>query len=133
VAQSESFSEKTDYETETSTFILAANYLVNEKLNLSFTGTYTDSTAEMDQLNDYTSSVPAAMAATYDYDLSTVHTYSDLDVAQTDLSVAANYQVADNVSVGCGFTYLRYDDDEPYLEDGAGEAYITDLSVSYLF
>jgi len=103
---------------------------VNEKLNLSFTGTYTDSTAEMDQLRNYTGS---PMPSGYDYDLSTVHTYSDLDVAQTDLSVAANYLVADNVSVGCGFTYLRYDDDEPYLEDGAGEAYITDFSVSYSF
>ena len=107
--------------------------MVNEKLNLSFTGAYTDSTAEMDQLKNYTGSVPAVMAATYDYDLSTVHTYSDLDVAQTDLSVAANYQVNDNVSLGCGFTYLRYDDDEPYLDDGTGEAYIANVSVSYLF
>lgn len=102
--------------------------MVNEKLNLSFTGTYTNSTAEMDQIHFSSTDL-----ANYDFDLSTVHTYSDLDVAQTDLSVAANYQIDDNISVGCGFTYLRYDDDEPYLDDGTGEAYITNVSVSYLF
>jgi len=107
---------------------LAANYVVNEKLNLSFTGTYTDSEAEMDQI-DFSS----ADLANYDFDLSTVHTYSDLHVAQTDLSVAANYKVNNNTSVGCGFSYLRYDDDEPYLDDGTGEAYMSNVSVSYLF
>ena len=87
----------------------------------------------MDQLNDYTNVVPDDMTGSYDYDLSTVHNYSDLDIQQIDLSVAADYQVDDNFSVGLGFTYLRYDDDEPYLYDGTGEAYITNVSVSYLF
>lgn len=89
--------------------------------------------AEMDQLNEYTDVVPGAMTGSYDYDLSTVHEYSDLDIQQIDLSVGADYQVDDNFSVGLGFTYLRYDDDEPYLDDGTGEAYITNVSVSYLF
>lgn len=69
----------------------------------------------------------------YDYDLSTVDEYSDLDIQQIDLSVGANYQVDDNFSLGLGFTYLRYDDDEPYLYDGTGEAYIYNVNMTYVF
>jgi long-subunit fatty acid transport protein len=105
-----------------------ANCLVTEKFNLSFSGTYTDAEAEMDQI-DFSSNALAG----YDFDLSTVDEYSDLDIQQIDLSVGANYQVDDNFSVGLGFTYLRYDDDEPYLYDGTGVAYISNMNVSFLF
>ena len=109
------------------------NYLLTERLNLSLTGTYTDSEAEMDQLQNYTGLHEGNIDTVYDYDLSTADEYSDLDIQQIDLSVAANYQVDDNCSVGLGFTYLRYDDDEPYLYDGTGEGYISNINVSYLF
>lgn len=87
----------------------------------------------MDQMSDYSGVVPAALAGSYDYDLSTVHEYSDLDIRQIDLSVGADYKVDDNFLVGLGFTYLRYEDDEPYLYDGTGDACIYNVSVSYLF
>lgn len=105
-----------------------ANYLVTQRFNLSFSGTYTDAAAEMDQI-DFSSNALAG----YDFDLSTVDEYSDLDIQQIDLSVGANYQVDDNFSVGLGFTYLQYDDDEPYLYDGTGQAYISSVNVSYVF
>ena len=128
--QSGSYSEDAKYESETHTVVLAINYLPTERLSLTFSGTYTDSEAEMDQLRNYSG---LTEPANYDYDLSTVHEYSDLDIRQIDLSVGADYKVDDNFSLGLGFTYLRYDDDEPYLYDGTGEACIYNGSVSYLF
>lgn len=99
--QSGSYKEDAEYESATSTIVLAINYLLNERLNLSLTGTYTQSDAEMDQLRNY-SGLPEP--ASYDYDLSTVDEYSDLDIRQIDLSVGASYQVDDNFSLGLGFT-----------------------------
>ncbi len=85
----------------------------------------------MDEMRNF--GAPAAIAGSYDFDLSTVDNQSDLDIQQWDLSVGADYKVDDNFSVGLGFTYLRYDDDEPYLYDGTGDAYITNISVAFLF
>lgn len=110
----------------------AVNYRPMEKLNLTLSGTYTDSESGMDRLQDYSALCEklAGMGA-YNYDLSTVHTYSELNIAQTDISLQASYQLDENLSLGCGFTYLEYDDDEPYLYDGTGEAYLTHFSISY--
>jgi len=108
------------------------NYLLNERLNLSLTGTYTQSDAEMNELRNY-SGLHGTIAGSYDYNLSTVDNYSDLDIRQIDVSVGADYKVDDNFSVGLGFTYLRYEDDEPYLYDGTGDACIYNVSMSYLF
>lgn len=74
-----------------------------------------------------------SLSSNYDYDLSDIEQYSDLDISQIEISANAAYMFNDNVSLNLGFTYLRYDDDEPYLEDGTGEAYITNFSVSYFF
>ena len=130
-----SYKEDAKYESETNTFVLAINYLPTEKWNLFFTGTYTNSEVEMEQMRDYSGVLDPKMAgAGYDYDLSTVHEYSDLEIQQIDLSVGVDYQITNNLSAGCGFTYLKYDDDAPYVYgDDTGSAYITNLSVSYLF
>jgi len=121
-----------EYESATSTIVLAINYLLNERLNLSLTGTYTQSDAEMDQMRNYGGLTEPTNC---DYDLSTVDEYSDLDIRQIDVSVGADYKVDDNFSVGLGFTYLRYEDDErgAYRHDDSGDAYISNITVSYLF
>ena len=77
---------------------------------------------------------PAMVNAGYDYDLLTVHEYSDLNIQQLDLSVGLDYQITNNLTAGCGLTYLDYEDDAPYVYgDDSGSAYITNLGISYLF
>lgn len=82
----------------------------------------------MEQLRDYS---PFCEIENYSYDLSSVHNYSDLDISQTELSLKADYQVDKNLSLGCGVSYLRYEDDAPYLFDGSGDAYLAQLTISY--
>lgn len=110
----------------------AVNYRPLEKLNLTLSGTYTDSDSGMDRLGDYSELCEelAGMEA-YNYDLHTVHTYSDLSIEQTELSLRASYQLDENLSLGCGLSYMEYDDNEPYLFDGSGEAYLANFSISY--
>ena len=84
-------------------------------------------------MEDY-SGLHDSISGSYDYDLSTVHEYSNLDIQQTDLSVGVNYQITDNLSTGCGVTYLKYNDDASYVYgDDTGSTYITNIGASYLF
>ncbi len=127
-----SYCENSEYETETHTIMGAINYRPVEKLNLTLSGAYTDSDSGMDQLSDYSELCEqlAGMSA-YNYDLHTVHTYSELDIKQTEVSLQAIYQLDKHLALGCGFSYLRYDDESPYLYDGSGKAYLANFSVSY--
>ena len=112
---------------------MAINYIPIEKWNLSFTGTYTDSKVGMEQMKDY-SGLHDPISGGYDYDLSTVHEYSDLDIRQLDLSINVDYQMRDNLLLGCGVTYLSYEDDASYVYgDDTGSVYITNLNVAYSF
>jgi len=110
----------------------AVNYRPTEKLNLTLSGTYTDSDSGMDSLADYTE-LCAQMAgmSSYHYDLHLVDSYSELDIAQTDISLNAVYALDEDFSIGCGLSYLDYEDDKPYLYDGSGDAYFVTLSLTY--
>lgn len=103
--------------------------MVNEKFNVNFANTYTNSKADLGGINFSNNT----FSPNYDFDLSEIDQYSDLNIKQIDVSAGADYQINDNFALNLGFTYRRYADDDPYVEDGTGEAYITNFSVSYLF
>jgi long-subunit fatty acid transport protein len=108
------------------------NYRPLEKLNLTLSGSYTVSDGGMDALSDYSALCnQLADMVSYSYDLHTVHTYSDLDITQKEVSVQAAYRLDDNFTLGAGISYMRYDDAEPYLYDGSGDAYFVSIGMSY--
>jgi len=84
-------------------------------------------------MEDY-SGLHDSISGSYDYDLSTVHEYSNLDIQQIDLSIGADYRITNNLSTGCELTYMKYEDDALYVYgDTSGSAKIINLGVSYLF
>ncbi len=105
------------------------NYRPLEKLNLTLSGSYTTSEGGMDSLADY--SALCEDMANYSYDLHTVHTYSDMDITQKEVSFQAAYELNDNFSLGGTVSYMKYDDDEPYLYDGTGDVYFVTIGMSY--
>lgn len=127
-SQFDSLSDKVDYDTKTHVLVLAVNYLVNEKLNLSFANTYADSQAKMGHIGFSSNDIP-----NYDFDLYSIDEYSDLNIQQIDFTTEANYQINENFSLNLGFSYQWYDDDEPYIDDGTGEAFIGNIGISYYF
>ena len=121
-----------EYEAKTHTILAALNYLINSKLTVGVSSSYTDSKAKISNLAFDISQVSGTPAG-YDYDVSDVDTYSELDIQQFDFAITADYSIRENISMNIGFNYRRYDDDEPYLEDGTGEAYISNISLLYRF
>ncbi len=105
-----------------------------KKLNLTLSGVYTDSDSGMHSLGDYAGTglcEELGIEGAYNYDLSNVHHYSELDIKQTELSLRASYQVDKTLSLGCGLSFLDYSDDDPYLFDASGDAYLAYFSISY--
>ena len=95
-------------------------------------GSYTDSTAEMDSLVFPEPSADLA-AGFYDYDLSTVNEYSDLDIQQYGIELDIAYDITPELAFGIGGAVYIYEDEAPYLFDDDGELYIGRVSLSYVF
>jgi hypothetical protein len=95
-------------------------------------GSYTDATAGMDSLVFQEPGTGLA-SGFYDYDLSTVHQYSDLDIQQFGFELDVAYDITPELAIGIGGAVYIYEDDAPYLFDDDGELYIGRVSFSYVF
>jgi len=119
--------------------MLTANYKPAAKWDISLSGTYTYSQAEMDMItfdniNGQLGFDPATNGMSmYDYNLSKVHTYSDLEIQQWDVSFGVTYQVSTKTSLSAGINYMSYDEDEQYLADESGSAYSGVVNLAYWF
>ena len=76
---------------------------------------------------------PGLAIGSYDYDLSTVNEYSDLDIQQFGFELDAAYDITPELALGIGGAVYIYEDDAPYLFDDSGELYIGRVSLNYVF
>jgi hypothetical protein len=115
--------------------ILSATILPTEKLSFTLTGSFTDSTAEIDSISfDVDDDLAVALAAAgYDYDFAGVEEYSDLDIQQWGLELTSEYEITQNLALGVGVSVDIYEDDDPYLFDDSGELYMMSASLNYVF
>ena len=99
------------------------------------TGSYTDSTAEIDSMtfnqNDWTVYDPATQG--YAYNLTGVPEYSDLDIEQYSLELDLAYEINPDLSLGVGLGVTVYDDNDPYLFSDDGELYVLSAGLNYVF
>lgn len=119
--------------------MLTANYQPISKLALSLTGAYTYSRAEMDtitfeDINGQLGFDPATSGmAMYDYDFTKVHKYSALNIKKWDIALEGTYRLTSKAALTAGMNYINYDEDEVYLADESGSAYIAMLRLTYWF
>jgi hypothetical protein len=120
---------------ESHTALLSATVVPSEKLSMTLTGSYTDSTAEIDGVSfnegDWTGYDPATQG--YDYDLTGVEEYSDLDIQQFSLELDLSYELSSDLAMGLGLAVSVYEDNDPYLFDDDGVLYVLGGSVNYVF
>jgi hypothetical protein len=69
----------------------------------------------------------------YDYDFTKVNTYSDLKISQWDIAFESIYQLTSRLALSVGLNYMDYNEDETYLVDESGSAYIAMLNLRYWF
>jgi hypothetical protein len=67
------------------------------------------------------------------YDLSDVHTYSDLESNQWSATLRAEARVAKNLVGVASYSYFDYNDDAPYLENLSGNLDLIHLGLRWSF
>jgi len=119
------------YETEANTFVLGAALEPVEKVRLTANASYTLGTGSIQdvyfggltgdmardlKLNYNVITLNPNMATLYDTAyLNEMANYSDLDFAQFDFTLGANYQINQSVGVGLNYYYTDLDDSEEYV------------------
>lgn len=67
------------------------------------------------------------------YDLSQLHTYSDLDAASWDATFDAEARLAAATWATFSYSYVDYQDEAPYLADLGGNVDYIRLGVRWMF
>jgi len=80
---------------------------------------------------DWTGYDPATQG--YDYDLTSVPGYSDLDIQQYSLEMDFAYDINPDLALGVGLAMTVYEDDDPYLFSDDGELYVLSAGLNYVF
>lgn len=103
-----------------------------ERLSFMLAGSYTDATAEMDTIS-FPQPAAGLAAGFYDYDLSMVNEYSDLEIQQFSIELDTQYDITPELALGIGGSVTIYEDNDPYLVDDSGELYVGTVSLNYTF
>jgi hypothetical protein len=105
---------------EYTTISFGGSYAASEAVKLFADATWIDATESLDQLSYSMDPDVAAILVHSSYDLSPVHTYSDLDSRRWELNLRGEFKVWQNLFGVASYTYLNFDDLAPYLDDLTG-------------
>ena len=130
MSQFGSLKESVNYDIKSNTLMFNANYTPIERLDLSLTASYTKSTAKMGRIGF---SSDALSGHDCDFDLSGVDEYSSLDIDQIGVTFDADYRISKKWTAGIGLGYEKYEDNDPYLEDGSGDNFSVLVGLTYNF
>lgn len=111
-----SFFADTEYKNDAVSLSAALIFLPTAKLNLNLSGNYLGAKGSLDMgpmpqvLSEVTDNIAAA-----DYDFSHIGQYSDLDYAQVQLTLGAEYMLSGRVWLTGDASYLDLTDDQGYV------------------
>ncbi|MEW5806516.1 MAG: hypothetical protein AB1756_04080 [Acidobacteriota bacterium] len=97
---------------------------MSDRVSLSFGVSYVDSTAAMKSISFTPISDEAATTLGFeDYNLTSVHDYSDIDVSRLEFTGNMGISLTKMLGLNFGFLYDDYQDNDPYLVDTTGTYY----------
>lgn len=112
---------------------MGSNVRLGERLKVGLDASYIVTDEGMNQL---LMGVPADVLARLkfsSYDLDQLHTYSDLDSRQWDVSLRGEARLTPKLSGVASYSFLDYDDSSPYLEDLTGTLNLLSVGLKYSF
>ena len=108
-------------------------FQITESLKIGFDLAYVNATAGMSQFRFTKAEDWAAPKPMQNYDMSKVHTYSDLDNTRFESDVWAKFGFGKDFFLYGDWRYVDYADDAPYLYDTAGTISWYTLSLGWSF
>lgn len=108
-------------------------FKVTEIFKFGFDLAYVNSTAGMSQFRFTKAEDWAAPKPMQNYDMSKVHTYSDLDTTRLESDLWAKVTIFKSAFLYGDWRYVDYTDDAPYLYDTSGKISWYTLSLGWSF
>jgi hypothetical protein len=110
---------------------LSGEWMPSQRWNLRLGGWVTQSKAAFESL---TLDLPEEVVAIGDYDFSQVHTYSDLEYLEYEVSLRGEYGIGSSSSLYGRVAYYDLTDDEPWVYgDVGGSVLRTEVGLSSTF
>jgi len=115
------------------TFSIGGNLVASERVTLALDVTFSMWEESLDQVD---------LSAPHDileklhwssYDLSRLHTYSDLDATSWDATLSAEARLGARTYGTLSYSYFDYQDDAPYLADLGGNIDYVRLGLRWAF
>jgi hypothetical protein len=128
-----SSSETANNESTYKTATLGGSFDLGERFTIGADATYTLATETMEQLAFAYPADVAAILRYSTYDLSEVHTYSDLDSTAWDATVHAEAKLTAKLSGTASYQYIDYNDNAPYLDNLSGRLQIVQAGLRWTF
>lgn len=95
-------------------------FKVTDVFKFGFDLAYVNATAGMSQFRFTTAEQWAAPKPNQNYDMSRVHTYSDLDTTRFESDLWAKFTFFKSAFLYADWRYVDYTDDAPFLYDTSG-------------
>jgi hypothetical protein len=108
-------------------------FKVTEAFKIGFDLAYVNATAGMSQFRFTKAEEWAAPKPMQNYDMSKVHTYSDLDTTRFESDLWAKFGFGKSLFLYGDWRYVDYADDAPYLYDTSGKISWYTLSLGWSF
>jgi hypothetical protein len=122
-----------EYETSSTTLLGGLSWKPSEKLAIDLSLAWNRADAGLDPI---AVTVPASHLAANPnqaYDLSEMHTASDLDLSRLEASLGFGWQISDRLALVGDFRYVDLEDDAPYLEDLTGTLFSWSAALRWRF
>lgn len=128
-----SSSDTANSESTYKTATLGGSFDLGERFKIGADATYTVATESMEQILFAFPADVAAILRYSTYDVSEVHTYSDLDSTAWDATLRAEAKLTAKLSGTASYQYIDYNDNSPYLDDLTGSLEIVQIGLRWVF
>ena len=108
-------------------------FKVSDTIKFGLDLSYVNATAGMDQFRFTRAEGWAAPKPNQDFDMSQVHTHSDLDTTRFESDLWGKFTVFRSAFIYADWRYVDFADDAPYLYDTSGEISWYTLSLGWSF
>lgn len=112
---------------------LGGQFEASERVSFGADVSYTTADESMDRISMAFPPEILAILVDSTYDLTHVHTYSDLDSGQWNATVRAEAKVAKDLVGVASYSYFDFDDNEPYLENLSGNLDLIHVGLRWSF
>jgi len=124
--------DQVSYDEESNSLLAGVKIHASEKWGLGVNLGYTTAEGGINPF-DLPADDYVAITPPMSYDFSNTHTYSTIDIDRLNLDAMFKYKFTDSIWTRLWYSYIDYDDADPYLYDTSGSVSLLTLTAGFSF